>query len=63
MKTKQLVLRELLEIIELWPEISIAQHLCTAMRPYKDAYHWTDEMLLKKIDKYRDELETETNGG
>lgn len=56
---KQLILKELLEIMELWPEKDVAKHLCTIMRPYKDAYQWTDEMLLKKIEKYRNEIETE----
>lgn len=56
-RIKQLILQELLELNELWMETSVAQHLCTIMRPYKDAYHWTDEMLLKKIEKYRAELE------
>lgn len=61
MRIKQLILKELLEIIELWPEDRIAQHLCTIMRPYKDAYYWNDEMLLKKIEKYRDEIENDVN--
>ena len=56
-RIKQMVLQELLEINELWVDIDMAQHLCTIMRPYKDAYFWTDEMLLKKIEKYRAELE------
>jgi hypothetical protein len=58
-RSKQLILKELLEIIEIWPEKDVANHICTIMRPYKDAYHWTDDMLLKKIEKYRNELETE----
>lgn len=56
-RIKQLVLKELLEVAELWMDIPMAQHLCTIMRPYKDAYYWSDEMLLKKIEKYRAELE------
>lgn len=56
-RIKQLILQELLEISELWLHIPSAQHLCTIMRPYKDAYYWSDEMLLKKIEKYRAELE------
>lgn len=50
-------MRELLEVIELWPHMNVAQHIYTAMRPHSDSYHWTDEMLLKKIEKYKDELE------
>ena len=56
-RIKQLILQELLEINELWVDIPMAQHLCTIMRPYKNVYFWTDEMLLKKIEKYRAELE------
>ncbi len=54
-----MILRELLEIIELWPDTTIANHLCVAMRPYSEAYNWTDEELLKKIERYRSELETD----
>lgn len=57
MRIKQLVLQELLEIIELWPDVDVTHHLCSIMRPHKDVYHWTDEMLLKKIEKYRAEIE------
>jgi hypothetical protein len=62
-KHKQLVLKELLEITELWSETDIAKHLCTIMRPYKDAYNWTDALLLKKIELYRNELENEFVNG
>lgn len=63
MRIKQLILQELLEINELWMDTSISQHMCTIMRPYKDAYFWTDEMLLKKIEKYRAELEDNNDEG
>lgn len=62
-RIKQLILQELLEINELWMDVSASQHLCTIMRPYKDAYFWTDEMLLKKIEKYRAELEDINSDG
>lgn len=58
-KIKQLILRELVEVAELWPDINMAQHICTIMRPITGAYFWTDEALLKKIEMYRDELETQ----
>jgi hypothetical protein len=63
MRTKQLVLRELLEIIELWPNIPISQHMVCIMRPYSPSYKWSDELLLKKIEKYRYELETDKDDG
>lgn len=59
MRTKQLILKELLEIIELWPNIQIAQHLRLILRPNKDIYNWSDELLLKKVEKYRNELDNE----
>lgn len=62
-RIKQLILQELLEVTELWMDTPISQHLCTIMRPYKDAYFWSDEMLLKKIEKYRAELEDNNNDG
>lgn len=61
MRTKQLILKELLEIIELWPDIPIARHLRVILRPNKDIYNWSDEKLLKKIEKYRYELDEEVN--
>lgn len=61
MKTKQLILKELLEIIELWPSIPVAQHLRLILRPNKDIYNWTDEELLKKTEKYRYELDEDAN--
>lgn len=58
-RIKQLIFTELLEIAELWSDIPLAQHLYTIMRPHKDAYGWSDELLLKKIEKYREELEVD----
>lgn len=56
-RIKQLILQELLEINELWIDTPVSKHLFTIMRPHKDSYFWTDEMLLKKIEKYRAEIE------
>lgn len=57
MKYKQLILKELLEVIELWDKIPVSQHFATILRPYKDVYFWNDEQLLKKIERYRADLE------
>lgn len=59
MRTKQLILKELLEIIELFPQIPISQHLRLILRPNKDIYNWSDDKLLKKIELYRNELEND----
>lgn len=56
-RIKQLIFHELVEVAELWPHINMAQHICTILRPLTGAYHWTDEEFLKKIEKYRNELE------
>ena len=61
MRKKQLILKELLEIIELFPEINIAQHWYTILRPYTDSYNWNDDTLLKKIETYRNELENDSD--
>ncbi len=61
MKTKQLILKELLEIISLWSNIPVAQHLVTIMRPQTGNYKWDDDKLLKAIEKYRDEMENMSN--
>ena len=57
LRTKILILRELSDIIELWSETPVIQHLITIQRPVTDVYSWTDEAFLKKIEKYRDDLE------
>lgn len=59
MKNKQLILRELLEVIGLWDKIPVSRHLACILRPYNSVYDWTDEQLLKKIENYRIELEQE----
>lgn len=58
-RVKQLVLQELTEIAALWWDTPLSQHLVTILRPYSAAYEWNDELLLKKVEKYRDELETD----
>jgi len=61
MRKKQLILKELLELIELFPDQPIAQHLRCILRPNNDFYTWTDEVLLKKIETYRNELENDSD--
>lgn len=56
---KQQIFHHLVEIVELFPQYSIAQHIVHVMRPQTGSYQWSDEDLLKKFEKYRDELETE----
>jgi hypothetical protein len=56
---KQQIFHHLVEIVELFPQYTISQHLVHVMRPQTGNYNWTDEELLKKFEKYRDELETD----
>lgn len=58
-QTKQQIFHHFVEIVELFPQYSIAQHIVHVMRPQTGSYQWSDEELLKKFEKYRDELENE----
>lgn len=58
-QTKQQIFHNFVEIIELFPQYSIAQHIIHAMRPQTGSYQWSNEELLKKFEKYRDELESD----
>ena len=49
-------------ICEMFPQYTFSQHLCHILRKKVDlqeAYEWTDEKLLNKVEKYYDELQTE----
>lgn len=54
---KQQIFHHLVEIVELFPQYTTAQHLIHVLRPYTGCYQWSEEELLKKFEKYRDELE------
>lgn len=56
-RTKRLILKELLELVELWADKPLAMQLRTILRPNKDFYNWSDKELLKKIESYRYEME------
>lgn len=56
---KQQIFHNFVEIVELFPRYTIAQHIVHVMRPQTGCYQWTEEELLKKFEKYRDELESE----
>lgn len=59
LQIKQQIFHHLVEIVELFPQYTTAQHLIHIMRPRTGSYQWTEEELLKKFEKYRDELENE----
>jgi hypothetical protein len=58
-QVKQQIFHHLVEIVELFPQYTTVQHLVHIMRPQTGCYSWSEEQLLKKFEKYRDELENE----
>lgn len=61
-QTKQLIFHNIMEIVELFPQYTVVQHLYHILRrkgDAKDPYTWEDTKLLKKFEDYRDELEIE----
>lgn len=63
MQTTQQIFHNLLEIVELYPQYSVAQHLAAISRKKsstgKELFHWSDQELLKKIENHKTELEGE----
>lgn len=61
-QVEQQILYNLANIIEAFPQYSIAQHLSHFLRKKnetKDVYFWSDELILKKVEEYYDELKTD----
>ena len=56
---KQQIFHHFIEIVEAFPQYTIAQHITHILRPITGSYQWSDEALLKKFEQYRDELDTE----
>lgn len=60
MQTAQQILHNLLDIIELHPQYSIPQHLCSILRRKNaegpEFFFWSDEELLKRIEQHKEEL-------
>lgn len=56
---KQQIFHHLVELVELFPQYTIVQHIVHTMRPQTGCYTWSDADFLKKLEKYRDELENE----
>lgn len=57
-RTKQLIIHELAEIFEAYPQYPIAQHL-NYLTDKKNSWKFTNDELLKQIQKYRGKLEDE----
>jgi hypothetical protein len=56
---KSQIIHNFVEVIELFPQYTLAQHMVHILRPQTGCYQWSDAELLKKVEKYRDELENE----
>ncbi len=64
-KRKQIeeqVFYNFMQVVQQFPQYSISQHLSHFLRKKEDseeAYFWSNEKLLKKVEAYKDELELE----
>lgn len=61
-QAEQQIFHLLLNIVEMFPQYSITQHLTHILRKkneLKDVYDWSDELLLKKFEDYYDELKND----
>lgn len=61
-QVEQQILYNLSQIVELAPQYTFSQHLLHFLRrknETKDVYFWSDEITLKKIEEYYDELKND----
>lgn len=61
-QAKEQIFHNMVQIIDSFPQYSIAQHFYHLLRKKgdpKDPYFWTDQEFLKKIEHYYDELNNE----
>lgn len=61
-RIEQQFLHTFSKIIEDFPQYTISQHLIHFLRKkneIKEAYYWSEELLLKKIENYYDELKND----
>jgi hypothetical protein len=58
-QSEQQIFHLLINIVEQYPQYTFSQHLCHLLRKQSErveTYFWADELLLKKIENYYDEL-------
>lgn len=56
---EQQFLYTLAQIVESFPQYTLAQHLSHFLRKKcenKDVYFWSDDLILQKVEEYYDEL-------
>jgi len=72
-RTRQLIVQNWIQILELYPERSVAVHMMNTLRSkgivagvktdgspkYRDPYFIKDEEMVKILENYRDELDNE----
>lgn len=61
MQVVQQIFYNLSEVVELYPNLTISQHLASILRRKssegKEFYYWNNDELLKRIEQHKDELE------
>lgn len=58
-QAEQQIFHLLINIVEQYPQYTFSQHLCHLLRKQGgkvNTYFWSDELLLKKVEDYYDEL-------
>ena len=61
-KTEKLILHNLNQITELFPQYTLSQHIWHILRTKGtevDPYYWDNTLLLNKVEGYLDELQNE----
>ena len=61
-RTEQQFLYTLAQVIEIFPQYTMTQHINHFLRSKgdgKSVYFWSDETLLHKLEAYYDELKTD----
>ena len=61
-QVREQIFHNFVNILDLFPQNTISQHLLHILRKKDDVkspYFWSNEELLKKFEKYHDELNTE----
>lgn len=61
-QTEQQIFHILVNVVELCPQYTLAQHFCHVLRTKgvkQEAYFWTDEELLKVFEDYYDEIKSD----
>lgn len=62
LQIEQQFLYTLAQIVESFPQYTIAQHIAHFLRKkheLKELYFWTDQLILQKIEGYYDELKND----